>query len=114
MLTSGFMSPLRNLQLKYLVRLKLEIDDTLTGDDFRFYSPKQRKDITDAFASSSKTMHGSGHDTAENDHDHDHFHEEEEETEEPMLEEAPRSSTKLQLKPKPRGPRPARGEQSRE
>lgn len=46
MLTSGLMSPLRNIQLKYLMRIQLQTDETLTGDEFRFHSPKQRKDIT--------------------------------------------------------------------
>jgi ribonuclease G len=46
MLTSGLMSPLRNMQLKYLMRIQLQTDETLTGDEFRFFSPKQRKDVT--------------------------------------------------------------------
>lgn len=46
MLTNGLMSPLRNLQLKYLMRIQLQTDETLTGDEFRFFSPKQRKDVT--------------------------------------------------------------------
>lgn len=54
MLTTGLLSPLRNFQLKYFIRLKLEPDESLTGDDFRFYSPKQKKDITADFASVSE------------------------------------------------------------
>jgi ribonuclease G len=51
MLTSGLMSPLRNIQLKYLMRIQLQTDETLTGDEFRFYSPKQRKDVTSDYNS---------------------------------------------------------------
>lgn len=46
MLTSGLMSPLRSIQLKFMMRIQLQTDPTLTGDEFRFTSPKQRKDIT--------------------------------------------------------------------
>ncbi|HET6511991.1 MAG TPA: Rne/Rng family ribonuclease [Candidatus Kapabacteria bacterium] len=51
MLTSGLMSPLRNIQLKYLMRIQLQTDETLTGDEFRFHSPKQRKDVTSDYNS---------------------------------------------------------------
>lgn len=51
MLTSGLMSPLRNIQLKYLMRIQMQTDETLTGDEFRFYSPKQRKDVTSDYNS---------------------------------------------------------------
>ncbi len=53
MLQRGLMSPLRGLQLHYFVRLKLQLDDSLTGDDFRFYSPKQNGDITDQYSSAA-------------------------------------------------------------
>jgi ribonuclease G len=46
MLTTGLVSPVRNMQMKFLTRLKLEQDEALMGDDFRFYSPKQKRDIT--------------------------------------------------------------------
>jgi ribonuclease G len=50
-LQKGFMSPIRTMQLHYFVRLKIETDDSLAGDDFRFFSPKQDKDITQQFSS---------------------------------------------------------------
>ena len=78
MLTSGLMSPLRNLQLKYLLRLKLELDESLTGDDFRFYSPKQKRDITAEYSStgSDKPEDEALDEALENDYD-----------EEPILDE---------------------------
>ena len=51
MLKRGLMSPLRSMQLKFLLRIQLEEDDTLHGDDFRFFSPKQKKDITSLYSS---------------------------------------------------------------
>jgi ribonuclease G len=51
MLTTGLVSPLRNLQLKFLMRLKLELDESLTGDEFKFYSVKQKRDITAEYSS---------------------------------------------------------------
>lgn len=69
MLTSGFLSPLRNFQLKYFIRLKLELDESLTGDDFRFYSPKQKKDITSEFASASELPPPEMLDDEEDEHD---------------------------------------------
>ncbi|HET6510942.1 MAG TPA: Rne/Rng family ribonuclease [Candidatus Kapabacteria bacterium] len=56
MLTSGLMSPLRNIQLKYLMRIQLQTDETLTGDEFRFFSPKQRKDITAEYQSNREAQ----------------------------------------------------------
>ncbi len=53
MLQRGMMSPLRSLQLHYLVRLKVERDDSLSGDDFHLYSPKQQQDITDQYSSAA-------------------------------------------------------------
>jgi ribonuclease G len=53
MLQRGMMSPLRSLQLHYLVRLKVDKDDSLTGDDFHFFSPKQQKDITEQYSSAA-------------------------------------------------------------
>ncbi len=50
MLAKGLLSPLRRLELKYLLRIKLELDDTLMGDDFKFYSPRQKKDITSEYS----------------------------------------------------------------
>jgi ribonuclease G len=64
MLTSGLMSPLRNLQLKYFLRLKIELDESLTGDEFRFYSSKQKRDITSEYSST-----GVEH-VEEDEHDH--------------------------------------------
>jgi ribonuclease G len=64
MLTSGLLSPLRNLQLKYFLRLKIELDESLTGDEFRFYSSKQKRDITSEYSST-----GVEH-TEEDEHDH--------------------------------------------
>jgi ribonuclease G len=56
MLTAGIMSPLRNLQLKYLMRIQLQTDETLTGDEFRFFSPKQRKDVTPMYGSTREIV----------------------------------------------------------
>lgn len=53
MLSKGFISPLRKLELKYLIRIKLELDDTLMGDDFKFFSPRQKKDITTDFSATA-------------------------------------------------------------
>ena len=53
MLSKGFISPLRKLELKYLIRIKLELDETLMGDDFKFYSPRQKKDITTDFSATA-------------------------------------------------------------
>jgi len=54
MLNKGFISPLRKLELKYFIRLRLELDETLMGDDFKFFSPKQKKDITADFSAGSE------------------------------------------------------------
>ncbi len=49
-LSKGILSPIRKLELKYLMRIRVELDESLTGDDFRFFSPKQNKDITAEFS----------------------------------------------------------------
>lgn len=81
MLTEGLISPLRGLQMKHLVRIKLERDETLTGDDFRFISPKQKKDITAEFDSSAidratekKVIEIDSDDETEDHSDHHHHH----------------------------------------
>ncbi|MDP4197959.1 MAG: Rne/Rng family ribonuclease [Bacteroidota bacterium] len=51
MLTNGLVSPMRNLQMKFLMRLKLELDESLTGDEFRFFSGKQKRDVTADYSS---------------------------------------------------------------
>lgn len=48
-LTEGNISKLTKLMLKYFVRIKLVIDDSLQIDQFRFESIKQGKDITKEF-----------------------------------------------------------------
>ncbi len=48
-LTEGNISRLTKLMLKYFVRIKLVVDDTLSLDQFRFESVKQSKDITKEF-----------------------------------------------------------------
>jgi ribonuclease G len=53
MLTKGLLSPVRRLELKYLLRIKLELDETLMGDDFKFYSPRQKKDITSEYSATA-------------------------------------------------------------
>jgi ribonuclease G len=46
-LTEGFISPLRRMQLKYGMLLKLQPDEDLGADEFRLFSVKQQKDVTD-------------------------------------------------------------------
>jgi ribonuclease G len=53
MLAKGFISPLRRLELKYLLRIKLELDESLMGDDFKFFSARQKKDITAEFSATA-------------------------------------------------------------
>lgn len=65
MLTSGLMSPLRNIQLKYLMRIQLQTDETLTGDEFKFFSPKQRKDVTAEYQSNREIQPSDDELTAE-------------------------------------------------
>lgn len=48
-LTEGNISRLTKLMLKYFVRIKLVIDESLPIDQFRFESVKQSKDITKEF-----------------------------------------------------------------
>ncbi len=54
MLSKGFISPLRKLELKYLIRIKLELDESLMGDDFKFFSGRQKKDITSEFSATAE------------------------------------------------------------
>ncbi len=90
MLKSGLMSPLRHLQMSYFVRIKLELDEALTGDDFRFYSPKQKKDITEEFSSGAESTDRPYTDE-EDDLGESHI---------THVEDAPASSGGLQLKRK--------------
>ena len=55
MLAKGFISPLRKLELKYIIRIKLELDESLMGDDFKFFSGRQKKDITSEFSATAET-----------------------------------------------------------
>ncbi|HET6401856.1 MAG TPA: Rne/Rng family ribonuclease [Candidatus Kapabacteria bacterium] len=55
MLNKGLLSPLRRLELKHFVRIRLELDDTLLGDEFRFFSPRQKKEITAEFSATGET-----------------------------------------------------------
>jgi len=48
-LTEGGISRLTKLMLKYFLRIKLVVDDTLAIDQFRFESIKQGKDITNQY-----------------------------------------------------------------
>lgn len=50
-LTEGSISKLTKLMLKYFVRIKLVVDDSLSLDQFKFESVKQDKDITKEFLS---------------------------------------------------------------
>ena len=82
MLTAGFKSPLINLQLKYFMRIKLVLDDKLTGDAFRFFSPRRNKDITDAYSATA----GDENEEKEGLSDFD-LMDEPEERDEPLMEE---------------------------
>lgn len=46
-LQSGTFSPLTRLMLKYLVKITLETDPNLPPNEFRWYSTKQGRDVTD-------------------------------------------------------------------
>ncbi len=48
-LTNGIWSRLNKIQWKNKLRIKIIEDDTLGLDDFRFYSTKEEKDITEEF-----------------------------------------------------------------
>jgi hypothetical protein len=48
-LTNGLWSRLNKIRLKNKIMIKLIEDDTLGLDDFRFYSAKEDKDITEEF-----------------------------------------------------------------
>jgi hypothetical protein len=50
LLGKGLFSPIRKLEMKHLMRIKLEPDESLTGDEFRFFSNKQQKDVTAEFS----------------------------------------------------------------
>ena len=50
-LMEGKISPLRRLMLRFFVLIKLEIDQSLAVDEFRFISRKLKKDITDQYRS---------------------------------------------------------------
>jgi hypothetical protein len=45
-LTKGPISRLSKLMIKYLIRIRINIDERLNPDDFRFYSMKTFTDIT--------------------------------------------------------------------
>ncbi|HMS64090.1 MAG TPA: Rne/Rng family ribonuclease [Ignavibacteria bacterium] len=48
-LTSGFYSKIMKLRIKYYLMIRLEEDETLSFNDFRFYSFKMKKDVTEEF-----------------------------------------------------------------
>jgi ribonuclease G len=48
-LTQGTISRLMKIQIKFFVKVKLLVDPTLAADEFRFYSPRQQKEITDLY-----------------------------------------------------------------
>lgn len=48
-LTAGFYSKIAKLQVKYIIRINVEEDETLSFNDFRFYSRKLQKDVTEEF-----------------------------------------------------------------
>ncbi len=59
MLSAGLASPLRSLQLKFFMFIKLEIDESLTGDEFRFFSAKQKREITEDYSSTGVELSAS-------------------------------------------------------
>jgi ribonuclease G len=105
MLNKGFMSPLRNLQLKFRLRIRLEEDETLTGDDFHFYSPKQKKDITEDFSATAGEAAA-----LESEHEDETFQEEAEET----PQELPQRQEHFRERQRPRGGGQRRGHDSQE
>ena len=48
-LSKGLISKILKLQFKYCVRIKLIADQTVSADEFRFYSKKQNKEVTDQY-----------------------------------------------------------------
>jgi ribonuclease G len=48
-LTSGTVSRLRKIMLKYLILIRLEADPSIPVGEFRMYSPKRDRDVTDLF-----------------------------------------------------------------
>jgi hypothetical protein len=48
-LTEGFISKLTQIRMKNFLLIKLEDDDTLALDEFKVYSKKLNKDITEEF-----------------------------------------------------------------
>ena len=72
MLNKGFISPLRKMELKYFVRIKLELDETQLGDEFKFFSPRQKKEITAEFSPTGETATAPNEDDIEpGEHTHD-------------------------------------------
>ncbi len=54
-LNKGLISPIRKMELKHFIRIRLEMDETLLGDEFKFFSPKQKKEITAEFSPTEVT-----------------------------------------------------------
>ncbi len=48
-LTEGAISRLSKLMLKYFVKIKIQPDDNIRIDDFRFYSYRRQKDVTQEY-----------------------------------------------------------------
>jgi ribonuclease G len=48
-LTDGTISKLSRMMIKYFVKIKLQQSDQNRTDEFKFYSQKQEKDITQEF-----------------------------------------------------------------
>ncbi|MEP7220550.1 MAG: hypothetical protein ABI876_16610, partial [Bacteroidota bacterium] len=53
-LTEGSPSRLTKLMLKYFVRVKVVLDESLPVDEFHFFSLRQQADITDKFINEPK------------------------------------------------------------
>ena len=48
-LMEGTISRLSKLMIKYFVKIKIQHDDNIRIDDFRFYSYRRQKDITQEY-----------------------------------------------------------------
>ncbi len=78
MLTKGFVSPIRRLELKHFLRVRLEPDETLMGDEFKFFSPRQKKEITAEFSATGDTASAAAQaEEAADSEDHAHGSDEE-------------------------------------
>ena len=53
-LSTGTISRLTKLQFKFFVKIKLMTDPTLPADEFKFFSIKQNKELTDQFKETNR------------------------------------------------------------